>query len=176
MSLERFISQRVKFPLVVFVAALERDQLFRGLEVENQLMQLLSGSYFLQNFFAVVFEAAITYKCFLDGFVLVGNEFAYGKRKRLIFGGRASPAMKLDMQCTNPRLEVANGVLLLLDINPQNSNLILYIFDLLGILLILLLQFPKQMVGLLFKILDHQLLLLLRVDNQILLSIGFHCI
>jgi hypothetical protein len=45
-GLERLIRQSMQLPLMVLVAALEGDQFFLGLEVENQLMQFLIRSYF----------------------------------------------------------------------------------------------------------------------------------
>lgn len=73
-------------------------------------------------------------------------------------------------------LKISNGVFLLLDINPQNCDFFLNVFDFLGIFLILLLKFPKQMIGFLLQILNHQLLLLLSINDKVILSIRFRCI
>jgi len=77
------------------------------------------------------------------------------------------------MQSAYLGFEVSNSVFLLFDVHSQNSDFFLNIFDLFGILLILLLQLPEQMICLLFQILHHQLLLLLSVDDQIILSVRF---
>lgn len=139
-------------------------------------MELLTNCYLLQNFFTVMFEAIISYKGFLNGIILFCDEFAYRKWEIFVFWGRASSAVELDMKCTYLGLEVSDSVFFLLDVNSQNSDFLLHIFDLFAILFIFFFQLPKKMVSFFLKILHHQLLLLLSVDYQVLLAIRFDCI
>ena len=68
------------------------------------------------------------------------------------------------MEGANHGFEVSDFILFLFDEYPKGGYFFLHAFDFLGIFLILLLQLPKKMVGLLLQVLNHQLLFLVGVD------------
>ena len=77
------------------------------------------------------------------------------------------------MQSADHRLEISYFILFLFDEDPKSCDLLLHALNLLSILLILLLQLPEEMVGLLLQVLHHQLFLLVGVDDEVVFSTGF---
>jgi hypothetical protein len=104
------------------------------------------------------------------------DELPYGERQTFFFGGAAGPAVEFDVQCANFAFEVSDGVFFLLDIDPQHGDFFLHALDFLGILLVLFLEFSKQMVGLLLQILNHQLFFFLGIDDEVFFAVCFDCV
>ena len=139
----------MQLALRMFVYAFEGDKFLFWLVVKDQFVQLFVAVDLLEQFLAVVLEAVVADESLLDGFILLCDELANGHRHALLLGGGPA-AVQFDVQGADHRLQVANPVLLLLDVDPKQSNFFLHTLDLFGVFLVFLLQFLEEVVCLFF--------------------------
>lgn len=82
--------------------------------------------------------------------------------------------MQLYVQSAYSGLQMTDSIFLLLDHDSEIGNLLLHSANLSRILLILFLQLSQQVRSLLLQIVQHEFLLLLRINHQILLPSGLY--
>lgn len=119
-------------------------------------------------------KTAITYKGLLNRCVVICVKFANGKRYIFMPRGRAHSIMQLYVQSAYSGLQMTDSIFLLLDHDSEIGNLLLHSANLSRILLILFLQLSQQVRSLLLQIVQHEFLLLLRINHQILLPSGLY--